>query len=71
MITLDIEHYCEKCPDFTPDLFTFFAGNEPYHKVFCRNENRCKQLYQNLKTYLESRGNANTNECSGNAEGDC
>ncbi len=51
MIKLDVESYCECCPDFDPKVeqFTYHDGMTNKYKkcdttVFCKYKNRCAQI---------------------------
>ena len=54
MITLQVENYCQNCPDFKPYCSVFRAndicGNETVETlVQCTKKDRCKEI----KTYIE------------------
>lgn len=55
MITLDIELYCNNCPDFEPDvdipcLHSSYGDKQIYNTfIRCKNRNKCKTIYDYLK----------------------
>lgn len=49
-IELDVEDYCQNCPDFKPELTTLkFLGNDFLHNVACERKRRCAGLVRYLK----------------------
>lgn len=61
MITLELEPYCENCPNFEPatEIFTINSGFGDLIRydtfVKCENANKCK----NMMRYLQMEGKKN------------
>lgn len=58
MIKLDVDDYCQSCPDFEADVEKFEYGclNEVksvYTTIRCENSDRCRNLVKHLKEELE------------------
>ncbi len=55
MITLDVEDYCHKCPEFNPEAEQLIAdvwctGAEVVSTVVsCRHKHRCKAIADHIK----------------------
>lgn len=50
MIRLDVESYCQKCPDFEPTVDKYYAENAVYEQVVhCENSQRCRHIYETMK----------------------
>lgn len=65
MIRLDVEHYCDNCLDFKPDVQFpekyYFGDLEPIYLddtiIRCENRNRCKNLVRHLERRLKGEEN--------------
>lgn len=50
MISLEVEDYCQKCPDFEPTVTRFYSENEIYMQVVkCECKQRCNRIYEMMK----------------------
>ena len=53
MIDLQIESYCNNCPDFEVEQETMSFGiSDNYHKLECKHRYKCKSLANYLKREL-------------------
>ena len=59
MISLDVENYCQNCPDFEPRCAKIYSDNICIDTLV-----RCerKEICANLKTYLEQQTNKKEDE---------
>lgn len=50
-VTLDVSHYCDDCPFFSPET-SHVSNGEGTHLVYvaCKNKNRCTQLINFLES---------------------
>lgn len=60
MIKLNIEDYCQNCPDFEPkkEVMTYFSGDkviERHTTVYCKYKDRCASIARYLKEAAESK----------------
>lgn len=56
MIQLNVENYCQECPDFDPVTERLYAGGEvAMTSVLCKYDERCKRI----KRYLEEESKEN------------
>ena len=58
MIKLDVDDYCQSCPDFIADVEKFKYGclNEiisVHTTIRCENSDRCRNMVKYLKEELE------------------
>lgn len=51
MIILEVEPYCQKCPDFEPTVDRYcYADNAVYSQIVqCENRERCRNIYETMK----------------------
>lgn len=56
MIQLNVENYCQECPDFDPVTERLYAGGEvAMIIVSCEHKERCERI----KRYLEEESKEN------------
>ena len=58
MIRLDIDNYCQSCPDFKPDVEKYVYGylndiEAVNTTIRCEHRDRCRVMVQRLKEELE------------------
>ena len=58
MIKLDVDDYCQSCPDFIADVEKFEYGSLNEVKsvnttIRCENSDRCRNLVRHLKEELK------------------
>ena len=50
MITLEVEKYCENCPEFEVKQETLRIGFcDSSHLLMCEHADKCRNLYKHLK----------------------
>ena len=54
MISLDIQDYCQECPNFEPEKVTIRTSDslEVYMYVQCENKGRCRAIARRIKQEL-------------------
>ena len=62
MIELDVEDYCEKCPDFNPVKNSYYAENHPeFTLIQCEHIERCRLIAARI---LRTKNNSNNEKNS-------
>ena len=46
MISLQVENYCQNCPDFEPYQNVLRIGRELHTIVQCTHKDRCNEIYK-------------------------
>ena len=54
MIELRVKSYCQNCRFFEPTVNTLFNANYAVQTIVtCENDDRCRDIYKNIKDELE------------------